>query len=374
MRQRWILVASLLSIVPACRVGAQATGQRPRSRDVGLVVGDGRPGEHNAITDVAGVRVGHLTLSQGDSIRTGLTAIVPHGGDLFDDKVPAAFVCFNGFGKPFGTVQIDELGEIETPILLGSTLSVPRIADGILDHVLAGDTGGTIHSINPVVGETNDGYLSDGRARPIRAEHVAKAIEAATSGAVEEGSVGAGTGTRCLGFKGGIGTSSRRVPISREGRSTFLVGVLVQTNFGGELRIDGRKISAAPPDAGREHGSCAIVVATDAPLSPRQLKRLARRSFVGMARTGASFSHGSGDYAFAFTTARRSRTANEAPTPLPDRELTPLLGAVADATQEAIYNSLLRARTVRGRAGHVAHAIDPSRVKEALGRARAGGD
>ncbi len=354
------IVIVLVGALPACRAVAADDvegASRPRARDLGIVVGSLPTGKHDAITDVPGVRVGHVTLREGDSIRTGVTAIVPHSGDVFRDKVPAAFACFNGFGKPFGTVQIDELGTMETPLLLGPTPSVPRIADGIIDHVLRRDSSGTIRSVNPAVGETNDGWLSDIRARPIRSEHVRRAIESARPGPVEEGAVGAGTGTRALGYKGGIGTASRRMATKSAGE--VVVGVLVQTNFGGELRILGRSFPAGQKDTERRAGSCAIVVATDAPVDARQLKRLARRTFAGMARTGASFSHGSGDYAFAFSTERGDASRRS----LPDRELTPLLRAVADATEEAIYNSILRATTVRGRDGHVAQAIDVERVR-----------
>ncbi len=341
----------------------QDTERRPRARAIGIVVGDLSPGKHNAITDVPGVKVGHTTLVEGDSIRTGVTAILPHGGDIYRDKVPAAFDCLNGFGKAFGTVQIAELGVIETPILLGGTLSVPRIADAVMEYVIQNDASGKIRTINPAVGETNDGYLSDGRARPIRPAHVLAAIRGARGGPVEEGAVGAGTGTICLGYKGGVGTSSRII----EGPTgKWTVGVLVQTNFGGTLRLTGQEV---PREKGRdgsdERGSCAIVVATDAPLDARQLRRLARRTFAGMARAGASFSHGSGDYAFSFSTGR---LAKEGRPLLPDASLSPLFQAAADATQEAIYNSLLKARTVTGRNGHTAKAISIDAVRRAVGR------
>ncbi len=359
---RWILAAIAAALSLSCSLVADEARERPRARDLGVVVGSLDVGKHNAITDVPGVRVGHVTIVRGESIRTGITAILPHGRDLFREKVAAAFVSFNGFGKPFGTVQIDELGEIETPLLLGSTLAVPRIADAIIDYVLAKDESGRIRSVNPVVGETNDGYLSDGRARAIRSEDVRRAIESATNGAVAEGSVGAGTGTRCLGYKGGGGTSSRRVVVGGVNGARYTVGVLVQTNFGGELRILGRPLPPAAAANEAEKGSCAIVVATDAPLDARQLKRVARRTFAGMARAGASFSHGSGDYAFAFAVpSERERNVN---TRVLDRNLSSLLLACAEATEEAIYNSILRATTVRGRDGHAAEAIDIARVRE----------
>ncbi|MEW6302419.1 MAG: P1 family peptidase [Verrucomicrobiota bacterium] len=333
---------------------------RPRARDLGIVVGELPPGAHNAITDVPGVKVGHFTLVEGKSIRTGVTAIVPHGGDIFRQKVPAAFDCYNGFGKAFGTVQIQELGVIETPILLGGTLCVPRIADAVMEYVIRHDDTGQIASINPAVGETNDGFLSDGRARPIKTEHVIEAITKAAGGPVVEGTVGAGTGTRCFGWKGGIGTSSRQV---KGDSHTWTVGVLVQSNFGGKLEILG-KLIPSPRATGTDKGSCAIVIATDAPLDARQLQRLARRSFAGMARTGASFSHGSGDYAFAFSTAWVNR--RDALSPLPDEALSPLFIAVADATQEAIYNSLLRAQTVKGHEGRTVEAIPLELVRKAV--------
>ncbi len=345
---------------------AQDTERRPRARAIGIVVGDLSPGKHNAITDVPGVKVGHTTLVEGDSIRTGVTAILPHGGDIYRDKVPAAFDCLNGFGKAFGTIQIAELGVIETPILLGGTLSVPRIADAVMDYVIQNDASGRIRTINPAVGETNDGYLSDGRARPIRPAHVLAAIRGARGGPVEEGAVGAGTGTMCFGYKGGVGTASRII----EGPTgKWTVGVLVQTNFGGTLRVTGREVPREEArDGSDERGSCAIVVATDAPLDARQLRRLARRTFAGMARAGASFSHGSGDYAFSFSTGRLAKEGRQPPPLLPDASLSPLFQAAADATQEAIYNSLLKAHTVTGRSGHTAKAISIDAVRRAAGR------
>lgn len=347
--------------IVGCVAVAQEGESRPRLRDLGVAVGELPTGEHNAITDVPGVRVGHSTVWRGDSIRTGVTAILPHGGDIYRKKVPGAFDSYNSFGKPFGVAQVGELGEIETPILLGPTLSVPRIADAVMTHVIQGDRSGRILSINPVVGETNDGYLSDIRARPIREEHVLRAIREAHGGPVEEGSVGAGTGTRCLGYKGGVGTSSRRV---KTGGAEWVVGVLAQTNFGGELRILGRPVATGTPRrAERTEGSCAMVLATNAPLDARQLRRLARRTFAGMARTGASFSHGSGDYTFAFSTGFLDTTPRA---PLPDAVLTPLFRAAADAAEEAILNSLLRARSVKGWKGHEVKALPVESVRAAL--------
>jgi D-aminopeptidase len=302
-----------------------------------ITVGDIETGPLDAITDVPGVRVGHVTLVEGDAVRTGVTAIVPHGGNVFRKKVPAAIEVANGFGKLVGYTQVRELGELETAILLTNTLAVWDAASALVDHTLALSGNEDVRSVNPVVGETNDGWLNDIRSRPLRREHFVRALEQASGGPVQQGAVGAGTGTVALGWKGGIGTASRKV-------GPHVVGVLVQTNFGGTLTLPGGE-TFAPSLA--EDGSCMIVIATDAPLHARQLGRLARRSFAGMARAGASFSHGSGDYAIAFATADGS---------LPDDALTPYFEAVADATQEAIYNSLLHAETMRGHAGHVAKA------------------
>ena len=319
-------------------------------------------GPLNAITDVAGVRVGHATVIRGDNIRTGVTAILPHGGNLFREKVPAAIVVANGFGKLAGSTQVNELGEIETPILLTSTLNVPRVADALIDFMLAIPGNENVRSINPVVAETNDGTLNDIRSRPVGRDDVFAALKSASGGPVEEGSVGAGTGTIALGFKGGIGTSSRRV-------SGYTIGVLVQTNFGGSLTIAGvpvgeelRAAAGASPAGTREgagphtdHGSCVMVIATDAPVDARNLKRIAARAIMGMARTGASGSNGSGDYAIAFSTARgKPLLSNEA--------MSPLFLATIEATEEAIVDSLVKATAVTGN-GHTAEAvpIDPTR-------------
>lgn len=306
-------------------------GRRPRLRDLGLAVGELPVGRWNAITDVAGVRVGHVTLREGERVRTGVTAILPHGGNLFREKVAGAVYVFNAFGKLMGSTQVEELGEIETPILLTSTLNVARVADGLISHMLGLPGNEEVRSVNPVVGETNDGVLNDIRSRPVREEHVWAALRSAAEGPVEEGAVGAGTGTVCFGWKGGIGSSSRRV-------GAWTVGVLVQTNFGGSLRVLGHPVrSGARGDEGR--GSVMMVVATDAALDARQLKRLAARTVLALGRVGSNGSHGSGDYAIAFSTAsRRAATVAE----------TALFPAVIDATEEAIYNSLLRAETTKG--------------------------
>ena len=334
--------------------GLQAgDSQRPRLRELGLAVGRLSPGRWNAITDVPGVMVGHKTLIEGDSVRTGVTVILPHSGNIFRHKVPAAIYVANGFGKLVGYTQVRELGELETPIALTNTLSVWDVAIGLTEYVLGLPGNEAVRSVNPVVGETNDGYLNDIRGRHVRPEHVLEAIRSATAGPVAEGVVGAGTGTVCFGFKGGIGTSSRRLT-ERQGGHT--VGVLVQTNFGGRLTVLGRPVwrMLRPLQDVPRDGSCMIVVATDAPLDARQLHRLARRAVAGMARTGASMSHGSGDYVIAFSTQRA--TGERAPW-ITDQRLDPLFEAVQDATEEAILNSLLRATDTTGRAGHRVQAV-----------------
>lgn len=375
---------------------------RMRARDMGVVTGTLDPGPFNAITDVPGVRVGHTTLHEGDRFRTGVTAVVPHGGNLFRDKVPAAIVVGNGFGKLAGLSQVQELGTLETPILLTGTLSVPRVADALITYMLELPGNEDVRSINPVVGETNDGRLSDIRARPIRPEHVFHAIRSAREGQVLEGAVGAGTGTVAFGFKGGIGTSSRR---TAEGAGGWTVGVLVQTNFGGRrsLRISGvpvgeelatraagRGISVAgsgdtsnalaadlvESDTAPGDGSCMIVVATDAPLEHRALERLALRALMGMARTGSNFSNGSGDYVIAFSTHTALRTGAEADAQnvvrtLPSGALSPLFQAVIEATEEAIYNSLFMAQTTEGFRGTRVEALPLDRVRNILQRHRA---
>lgn len=346
--------------------------RRPRARDIGIEVGILKPGKWNTITDVAGVKVGQVTLVKGDAVRTGVTAIIPRQGNLFRNKVPAAIFVGNGFGKLAGFTQVNELGNIETPILLTNTLNVPKVADAVIDYMLKIQGNENVRSVNPVVGETNDGWLNDIRGRHVSREDVFEAIENAKSGAVEEGSVGAGTGTMCLGFKGGIGTSSRVLPGEFGG---FTIGVLVQTNFGGILEINGapvgrelgnyylaRKMDSRPGD-----GSCMIVVATDAPLGSRNLKRLAKRSYLGLARTGFFSANGSGDYVIAFSTNQIEQQENAQTKQvelLRNEHLSPLFLAVVEATQEAVYNSLLRATTVRGREGHVGTAIPIDRVVE----------
>jgi D-aminopeptidase len=344
------------SVLAFLIVLAAAAQSRPRARDIGVRPGSLPTGSLNAITDVPGVRVGHTTLVEGANVRTGVTAILPHGGNLFQEKVPGAVFVANGFGKLAGSTQVNELGEIETPILLTSTLSVPRVADAVLDYLLWLPGNESVRSINPLVGETNDGFLNDIRGRHISREHVFGAIRSAKIGPVDEGAVGAGTGTVALGFKGGIGTSSRIA-------GGYMVGVLVQSNFGGDLTIAGAPVgrelrALAPANA---DGSIIIVVATDAPVDARNLRRMASRAIWGLARTGSTGSNGSGDYAIAFSTARAPAklTANEA--------MSPLFHATIEATEEAIYNSLFRAETMRGN-GRVVEALPLERTLEILRR------
>jgi D-aminopeptidase len=343
---------------------APARAQQPaRARALGIVPGTLPPGPYNAITDVPGVRVGQTTVRLGDSVRTGVTAILPHGGNLFLDRVPAAVHVGNGFGKLLGVTQVAELGELETPILLTCTLCVWKAADALVAWLLARPGMGEVRSINPVVGETNDGYVLNAiRSRPITGRDVWSALEGATTGPVAEGSVGAGTGTVAFGWKGGIGTSSRRV---ESGDSTWTVGVLVQSNFGGDLLMLGVPVGRALGRQGVRRaaetqgakGSIMIVVATDAPLSDRNLRRLAARAIVGLARTGSGMGNGSGDYVIAFSThpgvRRPFGAARLATTELGNDEMNGVFQAAAEATEEAIYNSLLTATTVSARGGTV---------------------
>jgi D-aminopeptidase len=338
-------------------------------RDLGIRIGVFEPGALNAITDVADVRVGHVTLIVGERIRTGVTAIVPHGGNVFQDKVPAAIVVGNGFGKLMGSTQVEELGEIETPIVLTNTLAVAQAAEGVVRFTLAQPGNESVQSVNALVGETNDGRLNDIRAPTVTPKLAIEAIERARDGAVLEGAAGAGAGTVAFGLKGGIGTSSRRLPQRFGG---YTIGVLVQSNFGGLLTVAGiplwERLQLNPFAPAEEAGSVMIVVATDAPLSDRNLKRLGRRALVGLARTGATMSNGSGDYVIAFSTAesvRRTparRNAASNVTELANDGMTPLFQAVAEATEEAIINSLLQAEPVRNAKGSVS-ALDPEMVR-----------
>jgi D-aminopeptidase len=382
-----MLLAAILAIFSTGSSGhTQNTQNRPRARDVGVKVGVLPTGALNAITDVQGVLVGHTTLIRGDDIRTGVTAILPHNGNLFREKVPGAVFVGNGFGKLAGSTQVNELGEIETPILLTSTLAIPRVADYLIDYMLALPGNEQVQSINPLVAETNDGYLNDIRGRHISRDDVFAAIKGAKGGAVEEGSVGAGTGTVAFGFKGGIGTASRKVPARLGG---YTVGVLVQTNFGGVLTINGApvgqelgryylkdELNAPATPQNTPDGSIIMVVATDAPLDARNLRRLASRAMMGMGRTGGSASNGSGDYVVAFSTApevriRVTNQQNASPTrdlkSVTNDAMSPLFLAVIEATEEAIYNSLFRATTVSGR-GHTVEALPMDRTLEILRR------
>ncbi|MGC5233363.1 P1 family peptidase [Streptomyces albogriseolus] len=335
-----------------------AATPRPRARDLGIVVGPVPTGPLNALTDVPGVRVGHATVRSRPDVHSGVTAVVPDGVRP-GAPVPAGLFTGNGYGKLIGSTQLAELGELETPVLLTSTLSAFRAADALVGWVLEQPGCEGVLSLNPVVGECNDGFLSDIRSRPVREEHVRAALDGATAGPVGEGCAGAGTGTVALGFKAGIGTSSR-TPEAADRR--FTVGALVQANFGGTLRVLGRTLtSGAPGPEGAgppaETGSCMIVVATDAALDARQLTRVARRAVFALARTGAAYSHGSGDYAVAFTTTR----PGTAP-PLADAGLSPLFEAVLDAVEEAVLNSLLAATTTTGYAGRTVPALPADRL------------
>jgi len=369
----------LVSVLLAAVVAAQPS-VRPRARDLGVAPGVFDPGPLNAITDVAGVRVGQVTLRDGGRIRTGVTAVLPHAGNLFQQKVPGAVFVGNAFGKLAGSTQVQELGTLETPVVLTNTLGVGAAVEGVVQWTLAQPGNAQVRSVNAVVGETNDGGLNDIRAMAVRPEHVRRAIETATAGAVEEGSVGAGTGTRAFAWKGGIGTSSRRLSDAYGG---YTIGVLVQTNYGGVLTIDGVPVGKLlgqyayqprQPAAPRGDGSCMIVVATDAPLDARDLERLAARAVFGLARTGSSFSNGSGDYAVAFSTHPSLRVSfgSEAPSPrtlLPTDGVSPLFQAALEATEEAVYNSLFRASTESSEIG-TAEALPLDRVRDLLARYR----
>jgi D-aminopeptidase len=361
-----------------------AEAPRPRARDLGLAPGVFAPGPLNAITDVAGVRVGQVTLILGENVRTGVTAVLPHGGNLFQEKVAGAVFVGNAFGKLAGATQVEELGTIETPIVLTNTLAVGTAVEAIVRFTLAQPGNEATRSVNAVVGETNDGGLNDIRSLPVTREHVERAIREARSGEVAEGSVGAGTGTVAFGWKGGIGTSSRVLPAAEGGH---VLGVLVQANFGGVLAMDGVPVgkelgrhdfARGPGDAGRAGaGSCLIVMATDAPLDAKALKRLAARALFGLARTGASFSNGSGDYSIAFSTAmdarfRHGATEPRSRTTVPTDALDSLFEAALESTEEAVLNALIRATTVTGM-GRTAEAIPLQRLREVLRKYGRGG-
>lgn len=379
----------LLSLLTAAALGlcslaaSAAEVERVRARALGVTPGIFSPGAHNAITDVPGVRVGQVTLMQGDTVRTGVTAILPHGDNLYRSRVPAAVHVGNGYGKFVGLSQVNELGELETPIVLTCTLCVWKAADAVAEWMLAKPEMATVRSLNVVVGETNDGGLNDIRARPVTAAAVVQALETASSGPVAEGSVGAGTGTELFGWKGGIGTSSRKLPDSLGG---WTVGALVQANYGGVLQVAGAPVGQAlnqyafqnavvaqgagkglADDSG--DGSIIIVIATDAPVSDRNLKRLASRGMMGLGRTGSSASNGSGDYIIAFSTNESVRRAFDAPrhtsTELANEEMSAIFQAGVDAVEEAIYNALFMATTVSGN-GVTVEAIPLDRVRAVL--------
>ena len=364
---------------PILAPALEAQGPRARARELGVAPGIFAPGALNAITDVAGVRVGQVTLRDGETVRTGVTAILPHAGNLYRSRVPAALHVGNGFGKFTGSTQLAELGELETPILLTCTLCVWKAADAMVDWLLAQPGMEQVRSINPVVGETNDGGLNDIRSRPVSPAAVRAALEGATGGPVAEGSVGAGTGTVAFGWKGGIGTSSRVLPASLGG---WTVGVLVQTNFGGVLQVMGAPVGkelgryafqaqtrGSADDNG--DGSVIIVIATDAPLGDRNLGRVASRAMIGLGRTGSSASNGSGDYALAFSTAASVRRAFDATrlttTELSNDEMSGVFQATVEAVEEAIYNSLFQATTVTGN-GRTVEALPLDRVREILAK------
>lgn len=392
MKHILLMILLLAAPLATIQVHSQTTPpeKRPRARDVGLKVGILPPGPLNAITDVPGVTVGHSTIVRGDNIRTGVTAILPHSGNLFREKVPGAVFVGNGFGKLMGSTQVEELGEIETPILLTSTLSVPRVADFLLDYMLALPGNEDVQSVNPVVAETNDGFLNDIRGRHITRDDVNAAIKNARGGNVDEGAVGAGTGTVAFGFKGGIGTSSRVLPKQLGG---FTVGVLVQTNYGGVLTINGAPVgrelqrfylkqelesskttSFKTRQMDNPDGSVIVVIATDAPVEARNLKRMAARAMMGLGRTGASGSNGSGDYAIAFSASaevriRPGENANQVRI-IRNDAMSPIFLAVIEATEEAVYNSLFRATTTTGR-GRTVEALPLERTIEILRKYKA---
>lgn len=397
------IIISSIAINLSVRAQSAVDSPRVRVRDIGLKIGILPTGPLNAITDVTGVSVGHTTIIRGDSVRTGVTAIVPHAGNLFQEKVAGAIFVGNGFGKLMGSTQVNELGEIETPILLTSTLSIPKTGDFLLDYMLAMPGNENVQSLNALVAETNDGFLNDIRGRHIGRDDVFNALRNAKGGSVEEGSVGAGTGTIAFGWKGGIGTSSRKLPSSLGG---YTVGVLVQTNFGGVLAIDGVPIGVElgkyylKDAVGKNHpvgetrttllrnegsfdsanpkseiqnpksadGSIIIVIATDAPLDHRQLNRIAARAMSGLARTGSSMTNGSGDYAIAFSTANKINASEKVRSVqvLGNDSMSPLFQAVIEATEEAIYNSMFKATTMTGKEKRTIEALPIDRVREIL--------
>jgi D-aminopeptidase len=351
--------------------GFAADAARPRARDLGLAPGVLPPGPLNCITDVAGVRVGQVTLIEGDNVRTGVTGILPHGGNLFQDKVPGGVFVGNAFGKLAGSTQVQELGTIETPVVLTNTLNVGTAVEAVVAWTLTRSGNESVASVNALVGETNDGLLNDIRGMHVRREHVITALDSAKDGPVEEGSIGAGAGTVCFQWKGGIGTSSRILPQQSGG---YRLGVLVLTNFGGMLTMGGvpigKELKQNAYAPANDDGSCMIVVATDAPLAGRECQRLAARAVFGLARTGSSYSNGSGDFAIAFSTAPSARVRFGATRAvntevLPNDGMSPLFEAALEATEEAVYNSLLKATTTTSK-GRTVEAIPVDRVREIL--------
>ena len=350
--------------------------QKKRARELGIEIGVLPVGKFNAITDVPGVKVGHTTLVKGDSVRTGVTAILPFSGNVFQNKVPAGIFVGNGFGKLAGTTQVMELGNLESPVILTNTLNVATAMEAVIEHTLQQEGNEQVMSVNAVVGETNDSYLNDIRGRHVTRQDVIRAIACAADGAVAEGCVGAGTGTLCFQFKGGIGTASRKLPVSMGG---YTVGVLVQTNFGGVLQVNGVPVGKelgsyylSEQLNKKEDGSCMIVVATDAPLDSRNLSRLAKRAFMGLAKTGGIAHNGSGDYVIAFSTdstlriAHTTKERKQTSSLLTNDAVSPLFMAAIEATEEAITNSLFAATTTRGFSGHVAHEMPVEKVLDIL--------
>ena len=361
------VIILLLTIIPMLT-------QAQRARDHGIKIGVISTGIYNSITDVPGVQVGHTTITRADSIRTGVTAILPYNGNIFQNKIPAAVYVANGFGKLAGSTQVNELGNLETPIILTNTLSVGTAMNALIEHVLHQPGNEKVSSVNALVGETNDSYLNDIRGRHVNKEDVHNAIKNATSGKTEEGNVGAGTGTVCFGYKGGIGTSSRKLPASLGG---YTIGVLVQSNFGGVLQIDGvpvgkelNKFSFSNQLLNNVDGSCMIIVATDAPLGHRNLYRLAKRAFLGLGKTGGIASNGSGDYVIAFSTATGLRVPYNSGESLLNNQVlnnddtSPVFMACIEATEEAIINSLFAAKTLTGKNGNTAEAIPVNKIIE----------
>jgi D-aminopeptidase len=379
----WIGMLFLIAFLFEARLDAQAS-HGVRIRDLGLDVGIFKPGKNNAITDVKGVKVGHTTLIEGNDVRTGVTAILPHAGNIFKEKLPAAIYVANGFGKLIGSTQVEELGQIETPIILTNTLSVWVASETLVKYMLELPGNESVQSVNPIVAETNDGYLNDIRGMHVKPVHVLNALNAATGGRVDEGCVGAGTGTTCFGWKGGIGTASRVLPPALGG---YTLGVLVQTNYGGILSIDGVPVGkelgqyyfkddVKYPEAGNGYdaqrdGSCVVVLATDAPLSAIHLKRLAKRSELGIGRTGSFVSNGSGDYVITFSTSTDVRINADSiglrsHRILSEDMLSPLFQAAVEATEEAIYNSLLKATSMTGTRDHKIEALPLDKLTQVL--------